>query len=492
MLHSNKNLYSFFLPYTLFGLLFGIYILISGTLSLAWNIVLICGLLTLIAFLMSEDWLRLSLFLVVLSLPLGLSKGLVQLKEVFVPSLLIQLSDFFVFGALFLWAWRIMIKEQMTPSWHKIHTLAFLVISWFAITIINAVMPTLGFFEWITIFKSFLFFLFISAYFTEKNAVPFIWALAFSVIFQIIFATTQQILQNPLFVQGMKGAEVSFGVHGFETFRPRGTLEHPLHLSSFLLYSQPIIFSIAYFYLKGIKKILFLLIFLLSIFIHIWTYSRIGWLTMTIEAMVFIFILIRKRMLTPRNVAILGLCTIIICAILGLYHDKISDRLFGYDNMSTKSRRVMENIAIQVFYDKPISGVGFGNYPPASEKVWPKNSELIGKDAVNSIAGKHYVHNGYLLILSETGIIGIVIWIIFFGNILLCGYRNIIRSKNSLHMSLSIGIFLALIGLLVNMSLEHFRNNMLTLILWMCAGIILALSKWEESFEDGRAFPTGT
>jgi len=215
MLHSNKNLYSFFLPYTLFGLLFGIYILISGTLSLAWNIVLICGLLTLIAFLMSEDWLRLSLFLVVLSLPLGLSKGLVQLKEVFVPSLLIQLSDFFVFGALFLWAWRIMIKEQMTPSWHKIHTLAFLVISWFAITIINAVMPTLGFFEWITIFKSFLFFLFISAYFTEKNAVPFIWALAFSVIFQIIFATTQQILQNPLFVQGMKGAEVSFGVHGY-------------------------------------------------------------------------------------------------------------------------------------------------------------------------------------------------------------------------------------------------------------------------------------
>ena len=282
-------------------------------------------------------------------------------------------------------------------------------------------------------------------------------------------------------MQGMKGAEASFGVTGYETFRHRGTLEHPMHLSSFLLYSQPFIFGAAYFYFNGIKKLLFFLIFLFSILLQIWTYSRIGWLSMVCEAVVFILILIRKRLFNPRNIVTLGLLTIIIGAVLGLYHEKLLDRLFGYDNMSTKFRRVMENIAIQVFYDNPISGAGFGNYPPASIKVWPKNSDLIGKEGVKSIQGNHYVHNGYLLLLSETGIVGLIIWVIFFGNILLRGFHNIIKSKDSLHMSLSTGVFLALTGLLVNMSLEHFRNNMLTLIMWMCAGIIIALSNWENT-----------
>ena len=168
MLDSKKHYFPF-LPYTLSGLLVGIYILISGSLSVAWNIVLISVLFTSITLLMSKDWLRLLLFFVILSLPIGLSKTLVEHNEIFVPGLIVQLSDLFVSSVLFFWVWKISIKEQKFPHRYKINTQATFIISWFAITIINAPMPALGVFEWITLFKSFLFFLFISTYFSKKK-----------------------------------------------------------------------------------------------------------------------------------------------------------------------------------------------------------------------------------------------------------------------------------------------------------------------------------
>jgi len=468
--------------YSLLGLLLGSYILLACSLSIVWNVLLVAGLFLACVVLVVKDWLRLSIFFVGLSLPIGISKGLIQLENVHVPSLFIQLSDFFVIVALFVWTWRILTKQQALPSWRKPQTLALILISLFAATIFNAPVVALGFFEWITLLKAFLFFLLIADCFTSKSiAKTVIYALLISVLLQLIMATLQQVLQNPLFVQGMKGAEVSFGLHGFETFRPRGTLEHPMQLSSFLLYTQPIIFSLAYFYLKGARKVILFLLFLGSIIIQIWTYSRIGWFSMVCEGLVFLALLTRIGKLTTKNVIVLSLCAIFVLGILGVYHGKISDRLFGYDNMSTRFRRVMEQTSIQLFQKNPLTGAGFGNYAPASTEIWPDNYALVGKEGVKSIAGKNYVHNGYLLILSETGLLGMAIWIGFFGNILLCGYRNIVNSKDDFHLSLSMGVFLSLIGLFVNMGLEHFRNNMLILIIWMCAGMIIALGNWKTA-----------
>ena len=296
---------------------------------------------------------------------------------------------------------------------------------------------------------------------------------------QIAMTSAQQIFKDPLFFQGMKGHAKLFGLAGSAIFRPSGLCEHPNGLSSYLLYTQPIIFSLAYFYLSGIKRIFFFLVFLLSVVIHIWTFTRIGWFSMVCEAVVFIFLLIRTKRLTIANFAAMILCTAIILCILGVYHGKIIDRLFGFDNMSTKSRRVMERIAVQVILENPVKGVGFGNYAPTTNYIWPDNYQLIGKAAVKLIRGKHYVHNGYLLLTAETGFVGIIMWAAFFLIVFWRGYKNIIHSRDSLHLSLSVGFFLALFGLLINMFLEHFRYNTMTIVMWLCAGVILALSTWE-------------
>jgi len=483
MVIPDRDTFLSFLPFLLLGFFIGVYTLISCSLTTTWTVLLSAGLLVAFAMLFYENWLRFSVFCIFLFLPLGLSKELVNLEayNVYVPSLRIQLSDLFIIGALLLWGWRILTKKQKLPRWYQCHTLALIVIAWSALTIFNASVVALGFCVWAALFKSFLFYLFISDYFDgEEIARTVLYALFFSVVLQLIVACGQQIMQNPLFIQGMKGQKMTFGLRGFEIFRPSGTLEHPNELSSFLLFSQPIIFSAAYFYLRGVKRVLFFLVFLLSIIIHVWTYSRIGWFSIACEGMIFIFLLIRKHRLSGSNLMSLLCCFVIICCILGVYHARIAERLFGFDNMSTKSRKVMERISIQIIVENPICGIGCGNYPQETNNVWPDNYHLIGKEAVKLIAGRHYVHNGYLLMLAETGLIGLLLWCVFFGRILLRGYRNIVESEDDFHLSWSVGVFLALIGLLINMTLEHFRYNMLTLIMWTCAAIILALSQWNR------------
>ena len=258
MTTGRKNHLSF-LAYTAMGLCIGIYVTFACTMSTAWNVLLIAGLLSIFTVLMTKDWLLLSIFCMSFSLPFGFSKAIVRLKEsVYLPALYIQLVDFFIIGALVIWAWRLFTREEKFPTWSKTHTLAFLVVFWFAASIFWAKIPTMGFFEWLTLFKCFIFYLFISVYFRNPEVTSvFIIALLISALMQIAMTSAQQIFKDPLFFQGMKGHAKLFGLAGSAIFRPSGLCEHPNGLSSYLLYTQPIIFSLAYFYLSGIKRIFF-------------------------------------------------------------------------------------------------------------------------------------------------------------------------------------------------------------------------------------------
>jgi len=483
-----KNYLSSYSAPVVFGLLIGMGLLVSSSLSPAWNLLILLAFLTVFAAMISKDRLRFFFFFMLLFIPVGFSKALFKPDiGVYSPAFSIQLVDLFTLAVLALWLFGIMQKKTKF-NWPNSGILSVFIIIWFAITLPGSVWIDVGAFELLLLFKCFLIYLFFSNYLDKQGdlSMLFVWAVVLSVILQLFSATAQQILKDPLFIQGQKGLAQSFGISGFEIFRPRGTLEHPNNLSSFLLFTQPVIFCAAYFLFKGFKRWLLFIIFILSVVIHIWTYSRIGWFAITCEAIIFLFILIKKRMVSGANLAAIGACFVLVCSILFIYHDKITDRLFGFDNMSTKSRRVMEKLSLQIISDNLLRGVGYGSYAKATDYYWPDNTYLVGKNAVKLIRGKQYVHNGYLLLMAETGLMGIAVWLTFFVYILSRAYKNIACSKGGLHMALSTGIFLAISGLMINMSLEHFKNNMLIFIMWICAGFTEALSKWNSRCIDNE------
>ena len=485
--HWKNYLNSWLVP-VIFGLLIGMGLLVSSSLSPAWNLLILLAFLTVFAAMISKDRLRFFFFFMLLFIPVGFSKALFKPDiGIYSPAFSIQLVDLFTLAVLTLWLFGI-IQKNIKFNRPKSGVLSVIIIVWFGFSLPGSFWPSVGAFETLLLFKCFLIYLFFSNYLDKQNdaATLFLWAVVLSVILQLFSATAQQILKDPLFIQGQKGLAQSFGISGFETFRPRGTLEHPNNLSSFLLFTQPVIFCAAYFSFKGFKRWLLFIIFILSVFIHIWTYSRIGWFAISCEAIIFLFILVKKRMLSAGNLAAIGVCFVLVFSILFIYHDKITDRLFGFDNMSTKSRRVMEKLSLQIISDNLIRGVGYGGYAKATDYYWPDNTYLIGKNAVKLIRGKHYVHNGYLLLMAETGLIGIAVWLAFFIYILFLAYKNIVYSKGGLHMALSTGIFLAISGLMINMSLEHFKNNMLIFIMWICAGFTEALSRWNGRCVDNE------
>jgi hypothetical protein len=101
-----------------------------------------------------------------------------------------------------------------------------------------------------------------------------------------------------------------------------------------------------------------------------------------------------------------------------------------------KERVVYQNIAWEIFKDHPIAGGGFNNYQILSPRYVPERY-------VEACFAK--VHNIYLLILAETGVLGALA----FGGFLLSLFKGIFsRSENEMtRIVLSIFIGLLLIGL---------------------------------------------
>ena len=84
--------------------------------------------------------------------------------------------------------------------------------------------------------------------------------------------------------------------------------------------------------------------------------------------------------------------------------DLIPDISFIFDNDATSGRTALYYRAIELFMQNPLWGNGWASYRYLSNMVYLNN---------------HYeVHNVYLQLLAETGVIGFLIFIIIFGKIL--------------------------------------------------------------------------
>ena len=76
----------------------------------------------------------------------------------------------------------------------------------------------------------------------------------------------------------------------------------------------------------------------------------------------------------------------------------------------------MYQSAVKMFLDYPICGVGFGNF---RDFYLPDSIYLVsGADVERFPEGYPHAHNTVLTFLAETGLLGTVGLLIFFGNIL--------------------------------------------------------------------------
>lgn len=192
-------------------------------------------------------------------------------------------------------------------------------------------------------------------------------------------------------------------------------------------------------------KVALLLFFALTLIAVVLSMARNGYIS--------VFTILIMLFLKNRQWFIYGLVSFVVLLIIILsFSNPFSSRLKTLTDSKYSSnidRIEMWKLAVEIFKEHPVVGVGKRNWGKslAELKSNPQKWHISG-----DIETFVHPHNIYLQSLAETGIIGLILFVSFWGNILrlLC-LRNTQVSKGSFESALTIGV----IGCLGNLFISN-------------------------------------
>ncbi|WP_418510454.1 O-antigen ligase family protein [Corallibacter sp.] len=216
--------------------------------------------------------------------------------------------------------------------------------------------------------------------------------------------------------------------------------------------------------------------------------SRAGFFIILVQIIVFIFYTIKDKKYNKLFVKIfLSLTALITVSILffakPIYQYTYSKVVsFKTDDdvhaLSNKSRFGIQYAMFQVFLKNPIKGTGYGLQAFESKDLYPEwavenNWEFRLKYLNEEVKSFPPGYNLYLRLLSETGIIGFVLFIFFLLIIFLWCYNKTFK-KQGQQTIMPLVITISMVGFAINwMKVDTFRMY----FFWLSIVLIILLQK---------------
>ena len=196
------------------------------------------------------------------------------------------------------------------------------------------------------------------------------------------------------------------------------------------------------------------------------TISRTGWLTFFL-ALIIVFILTKQKKRVAAYLVVFLLVSIIIFFSFSM-KDSSRDRDFTMDRLTLQTaleglggRAECYSIGFKMVKDDLVFGIGTGNY-----------SILIKKFTTVRQFVQNNLHNLYLQIFIETGLVGLCAFVFWLTGIL----RFILSSLKSLENSRNYGLYIGLIGGVIAYLFANFVNVLTVHGIHLQWGIILGLA----------------
>jgi putative inorganic carbon (hco3(-)) transporter len=209
--------------------------------------------------------------------------------------------------------------------------------------------------------------------------------------------------------------------------------------------------------------------------------SRGGVVTFAAIAIAGFFVFRRQR------VQVLAV-TVAAVAVLGLWFSADTaawDRMMSAREDRGSGRTDLWTIAVRMWEDHPVAGVGLDNFPVHS----PDYTRLPGSmTGVMHVEREQEAHNAYLSLLAETGIIGLMLFLAVAGAVVAATARSI-RGFESLHdrrgALLARALLVAMVGML---SAAFFLPNAADKRIWVLMGLgVVSLALAERASRAQRA-----
>jgi len=352
-----------------------------------------------------------------------------------------------------------LIKLKSSSFW----LVAFLFIS--LISLIQARNLQIGFYYWAKLLEMIGLFFYLKYNFKELFSFKKLtYVFIASGLFQSIIIFGQYIQQKSLGLKFLTESPLSpeisgvakIVVNGVKIIRPYGTFPHPNVLAVFFLIC---IFFLYFLWLRkehSFKNYIFLSISFFFLFFALFlTYSRLTMSVLILSSIIYFILLFKKH---KKQVLALLLLIVICSSIISfLAWPEISSRFqVSMGDQSVGLRLFYNQTAFSIIQEFPLFGIGFGNF------VWEIREML---NLLNPWVHQP-VHNIYLLIGSEVGLIGLILLFMFLYQLI---RGNCKRQNNEHYLLLFILFSFLFLGLF-----DHFFWTLQQgqLIFWIVLGLM--------------------
>lgn len=351
-------------------------------------------------------------------------------------SVYLYLTDILVLSLFFFWFIRKR-KDRFLKEPLKLINLkepgfwlaVFLIFSLFSL--IQSANMKLGFYSWIKLLELTVLFFYLKHNFKKLfNFKKLSYIFIASGLFQSLIAIGQYFQQKSLELKFLAESPLSpeiagvakIIIEGVKAIRVYGTLPHPNILAVFLFF---LIFLLYFLWLKenySFKRYLFLSVSLfLFCFALFLTYSRLIIFTLIISSIIYFLLSFRKN---KKKIVFLFLILLFSFSLISFFAwpEILSRFNISSQEQSVGLRLFYAQISFLIIQEYPLTGIGLGNF------VWE----------IRMMLNLFYswlhqpVHNIYLLIASETGLIGLFFFFMFLYQLL----RRFIKRKEFLLIAL--------------------------------------------------------
>lgn len=214
------------------------------------------------------------------------------------------------------------------------------------------------------------------------------------------------------------------------------------------------------------KKLIFFGITGAMAFTMLLTFSRGGWLALAVAIVLFALMKDRRLLML---IFLLGVVGIIL---LPFMPDVITQRLASIGNLQDSSnnyRIILWSEAITIIKDFWATGVGFGHLA---------FREVYAEYMITRTKTPFHVHNTYLQVLVEMGVLGFTVFMWLLVSIFKTGIKSLMLSKDNFVNYIIIASLAAIFGILVQgMSENIFYLPKIIMMFWINVAVLMVCAK---------------
>lgn len=269
------------------------------------------------------------------------------------------------------------------------------------------------------------------------------------------------------------------------TNRVGGIIGHPNLLAIYMAMNVPIGLAVLFSDAKPLYKAFLLVTVLVGSVSLVLTLSRSGWISFGLAYVMLMTISfshpsLRRKYILGRLMSV-ALIFLIAAALSG----PIIKRITQSDTGAVSFRWEFMEVALDMAMEKPVLGFGLNSF------VWaaPPYTEFGSYQAVLDHFGDDLpvVHNIYLLVWSEQGTIGLLLFLAFNYHLMLIAWRGVANYTHPFLAMVNLGCMAGMLALLADGMASFFiRSANCGRVFFIVAALTVAIQIWHQNNAQGQ------